>query len=336
MKSLSFEEFKKYVFDNKSQLLMENGECKTCPKAKLCHKDNKIKIISSIYDLQSSRFPMLLKITKRFPILLHLVHGSIYEKIYGFYPDILPCPFISSEVVKNIDNIEKVYNLLTDKNSKDIYLNLLMYRITLNRNYLSDCICKEPQYFIDAYTGLDSNNVVVDCGGYTGDTMMEYLSYNSPPRKYYIYEPDHNNIEHINEKIENSKYSTEFVVSDKGLYKKNTTLWFVGGKGSSSYTSEKKIDNSIEVSVISIDEDIADEVSFIKMDIEGFEKNAIIGAKNHIKSSYPRLAICIYHSINDMWEIPLLINEEFPNYRKYVVRHYENSPRESVIYAYND
>jgi FkbM family methyltransferase len=54
---------------------------------------------------------------------------------------------------------------------------------------------------------------------------------------------------------------------------------------------------------------------FIKMDIEGAEMAALRGARKVITENRPRLAVCLYHRLSDMWEIPLLLKEMVPEYR---------------------
>jgi hypothetical protein len=49
--------------------------------------------------------------------------------------------------------------------------------------------------------------------------------------------------------------------------------------------------------------------TMIKIDIEGAENSALIGAKDLITSERPKLSICMYHKIQDMWEIPLTIQQ---------------------------
>lgn len=73
-------------------------------------------------------------------------------------------------------------------------------------------------------------------------------------------------------------------------------------------------------------------VTLIKMDIEGAEQEALLGAKRIISEYQPKLAICIYHRIEDLWEIPLLIKELNPEYHLYI-RNYEDRLDEIVCYA---
>jgi hypothetical protein len=70
---------------------------------------------------------------------------------------------------------------------------------------------------------------------------------------------------------------------------------------------------------------------FIKMDLEGMEIAALKGAQNIIKEFKPRLAVCLYHRLQDMWEIPILLKRIEPKYKFYCRK---NSPYvEFVLYA---
>ena len=89
------------------------------------------------------------------------------------------------------------------------------------------------------------------------------------------------------------------------------------------------------VSTITLDEFLTDQkrkVSFIKMDIEGEERNALIGAKRTIKENKPKLAISVYHKYDDIFEIPRLIME-FRNDYKFYLRHYSMVEWDTVLYA---
>lgn len=89
----------------------------------------------------------------------------------------------------------------------------------------------------------------------------------------------------------------------------------------------------MNVDVDSLDNVLAGRcVTFIKMDIEGAEYNALLGAAETIKRYKPKLAICIYHKPSDRWELPMLILELNPSYRFYLDC-YGVSGGEVVLYA---
>lgn len=75
-----------------------------------------------------------------------------------------------------------------------------------------------------------------------------------------------------------------------------------------------------------------EKVTLIKMDIEGSEQAALRGAVNVIKRDKPRLAICIYHTFEDLYEIPFMIKDMVPEYKIYI-RHHAYSHCETVVYA---
>jgi len=73
-------------------------------------------------------------------------------------------------------------------------------------------------------------------------------------------------------------------------------------------------------------------LTFIKMDIEGAEFDALRGARKVIERDKPILAICAYHTQNDIWRIPLLIREMLPGHRLFL-RAYEGDGYQTVVYA---
>lgn len=122
----------------------------------------------------------------------------------------------------------------------------------------------------------------------------------------------------------------DVIIVPCGMWREKAELGFTenGDPG-----SRIEAGSSTKIKVDSIDNICADEtVTFIKMDIEGSEKDALQGAVNVIKRDHPRLAICIYHSLEDLYEIPLWIKETVPEYRIYI-RHHSDNEAETVVYA---
>lgn len=76
--------------------------------------------------------------------------------------------------------------------------------------------------------------------------------------------------------------------------------------------------SSIEVDKIDnlISHDI--KVTMIKMDLEGVELEALKGAKAIIKKHKPKLAIAVYHKIDDLIELPKYIQSIVADYNFYL------------------
>ena len=110
---------------------------------------------------------------------------------------------------------------------------------------------------------------------------------------------------------------------------------------SSSVVSESEVDitdNSginiqlESVECVPLDTVVSEKVTFIKMDIEGSEMRALSGARHLITTCKPKLAICIYHKLDDLWKIPLYIHSLVPEY-KFYVRHHSILYVDTVLYA---
>ena len=329
---LSFEDFMSVCNTITSKHKQRNGDCKNCSARRICRYDKKTRDIDAalLMGKEESRFPRMLSVFQKNPSLLYIIPSTIYEKMYGTYHENLPCPFLSESFLQHIEEIKATYSILTDEESKNTLLNVLMYRLTFNKDYILRAYCTEPQYFIKPFRGLGSEEVFVDCGAYIGDTFEQYCEYNLVPKMAYLFEPDQENVE----LIKKNNQCSHILIIEKGAYQFSGQLFFVQRKKTEGYLSEYEEDGGVPLPVTSIDDAIKENISFIKMDIEGSEYKAIIGAQDHIRNDYPKLAICVYHSPEDLWEIPLMIHRMFPKYNKFELRHHSKDFRETVLYVY--
>jgi FkbM family methyltransferase len=232
---------------------------------------------------------------------------------------------------QNKDRVKKIANLLSDDESKKTYLKIIKYRQTLN--FLDYPKYNRNGYFFNSFFAYSNNEVLIDCGAFTGDTIQEFLAMEIQYQKIIAFEPGFENFQILkNNYGENPK----IMLVNAGTYSKNSTLYF-SGTGDFGIISEtsKKVDGEISVNVRSIDSlHLQEKVTFIKMDIEGSELNALVGAKETILRDKPKLAISIYHSNEDMVSIAEYIYKIAPEY-KFYVRHNQTFPHaaDTVLYA---
>ena len=157
-------------------------------------------------------------------------------------------------------------------------------------------------------------------------------------KRIYAWEPDEANMATMKKKL-NKLHDIVYVPC--GMWDKKTELVFLTNGGTdaripdanSQVTVGTDLDVATRIAVDSIDDVCAeDKVTFIKMDIEGSELAALRGAVNVIKRDRPRLAICVYHKLEDIYEIPFWIKETVPEYKLYI-RHHTLTENETVLYA---
>ncbi len=140
-----------------------------------------------------------------------------------------------------------------------------------------------------------------------------------------MFEPD----EDLLEQAKDISNDDRIFYINKGLYSVNKTLSFnksIGDGGSITLDGDKQIE------VTSIDGFFKNKVSFIKMDIEGCELDALTGAKETIIKYSPTMAICVYHKASDYLDIFNYIQALNKEY-KFFLRHYSNYYTETVLYA---
>lgn len=231
---------------------------------------------------------------------------------------------------ENKNNLQQAYNSLEDYLSKMIFENMVMARFNKNIDLLGRT-CEKNQYFPEDILQLGEEEVFVDGGAFDGDTIEAFLEHTESKFKYiYAFEPDKTNFSRLLER----QYQENVKIYNAGLFCETTELNFSSNKGGSSKIEDGGID---KVHVIKLDDLVLPEkeITFVKMDIEGSELMALQGMKEMIQRCKPKLAICIYHKFEDLWEIPLYIKELVPEYKLYI-RNYTTYLDEIVLYAIID
>jgi FkbM family methyltransferase len=179
----------------------------------------------------------------------------------------------------------------------------------------------ETIYFPPDLVRLRPDELFVDCGAFDGDTLRQFLAVSKGSfEKYIALEPDPGNFSKLEETVSGLSVGvrqrielTRAAVSDS-----DGTLRFSSGAGPSSHVGE----GDLEVEAVALDRFLGtNRPTFIKMDIEGAEPEALAGAARHIRDEAPILAISCYHRQDHLWSIPLLINSINGNYAFYLRPH---------------
>jgi len=219
-----------------------------------------------------------------------------------------------------------------DDLSREVYDAALAYRSSARQDRLRKIRSRNREYFDpDVYTPAE-HEYLVDCGACTGDTMRVFVENFGPDHTFYAVEMNLFNIAKLREYVDSAKLP-DAEIFPVGVWDRQGKAAVVDGKRISC-GSRVVADNATEgVNLDTIDNLFTDKpVSFIKMDIEGAEQHALNGAWNVIWKNRPKLAICLYHSDQDMVEIPIMLMTRLKDYR-FSVRHYSDEWYETILYA---
>lgn len=162
----------------------------------------------------------------------------------------------------------------------------------------------------------------VDCGAYDGDTFRTLVAYAGDQlEQYWGFEPDPVNISRLRETVSKSTIGQEgrtkilaYAVGEvSGPLRFNAT----GDVGARAAP-----DGATEVECRRLDDELADaNPTFIKMDIEGSELEAISGAARLLAEQQPACAVCVYHYQDHLWKVPLRLHAALPRHRMYLRAH---------------
>ena len=222
---------------------------------------------------------------------------------------------------KNRARFEAVYEMLADEESKRIYENVIKYKLTGNIAYLFESESdKETVY--RSLLDCESIKSYLDLGAYNGDTIREMLVYDPNLQSAIALEPDARNFRKLNEYAQNV-HDCEIKCINAGAWCENTTLLFdASGNRNAGIVSKGNIVSKIkEVSVVSVDSVLdGEQIDYIKYDVEGSEKEALLGSAQTIKEYAPKLLVSLYHRSEDMFVLPELVKELNPDYSLYLRR----------------
>ncbi|WP_346679871.1 FkbM family methyltransferase [uncultured Brachyspira sp.] len=187
------------------------------------------------------------------------------------------------------------------------------------------------QYNIKNIFEVKNDAVVFDIGAFKGDTAYFFSKKCSNKARIYAFEPDENN------------YKVLLKIKEK--YKLNNVIT----KNILLSNAEKEIDfismientPTIKKNAITIDkfveENNIEKIDYIKMDVEGAEKNILEGSIKTIKKFKPFLAIAIYHGgklfMEDFYNIPIFIKNVINEDYEYYIRTFSPWGGETILFC---
>lgn len=262
---------------------------------------------------------------------------SFLELFYSFPDQFLPfMHFDTNENIKqNQTELTKVYNLLSDEASKEIFNSSLSFRLGLDFDSLiqGDFLEYYPTNIID----IPANSIFIDCGAYDGDTIDNFLDKVKEFSAIYAFEPDLNNYQQLiyNVSVKEPEINKKVTVFNFGVGEDKSFLRFNSLNNMASAVDEN---GNTVIQITGLDSllwpllEYNESHIFLKMDVEGEEESALKGARRIIASNKAHLAISLYHRTTDLWKIPMYIHSINLNYN-YYLRQHGNDSMDLVLYC---
>ena len=214
--------------------------------------------------------------------------------------------------------LQQVYDRLADDQSRLVFANTLNYKLSGKIAYLFQCTTRREDDLRQLYS-FGPEEVYMDLGAYNGDTVQEFLQLvDNKYQRIIAVEPDRKNCKKLR-KLAEELDSDCLSIHQVGIWYEQGELGFSDSGGrQSSFCLQPK--NTVPVEAI---DNLAQDypISYIKMDVEGAEVQALQGGRQTINTYAPKLFVAAYHYDADLYRLPLLLWKLVPDYKIYLRKH---------------
>lgn len=213
---------------------------------------------------------------------------------------------------RNRKKVAAAFALFQDRLSQAVFTSVLKRYLLCSDTLIP--VSSSPEYFEDVYTPLD-DEVFVDCGAFSGDTLQTLLSLrNSRLKEYHGFEPDAGNFRLLcatrDAMPANLRAGMHLYPCAVGHEQSELSFDATGTMG-----SMVNPEGETRISSVTLDETLKNVTpTLMKFDIEGYEAFALQGGREVIRRARPVLALCVYHHPFDLWELPLMVNDMVDGY----------------------
>ena len=222
------------------------------------------------------------------------------------------------------------FDLFQDEESRRVYYDYIALRLTFDIDLLRNPD-QTNQYFPLDLPAPQMPLRMIDGGAFDGDTIEMILARGMPVAAIAAFEPDPENFKKLFQRVnEHRPELGEVILLPCGLGRKTALSRFAAGQGSASALA---LAGETVIQMVALDQVLPNfRPTFIKLDIEGAEPIALMGAANLISRFRPALAVCVYHAANHLWTIPKLIRRLAPDYQ-FALRYHQFNGLEVVVHA---
>jgi FkbM family methyltransferase len=227
--------------------------------------------------------------------------------------------------------LHEMIDLLADSKSKSLFYSIMEFRLTGDVSKLPEPDLVNPYHPADL-PAWKTPLRFVDCGAFDGDTLKDFIKNDISFQSVAAFEPDLMNYSKLSRFVsQNKKTLREADLFPCGVYSSTRQLSFETGQGMASNISGK---GATIIQCVALDDAIPTFVpNLIKMDIEGAEYDALLGARQLISEHTPGIAASLYHRPEHLWQLPMLVESIAPGKYNFHMRSHAMNDFELVLYA---
>lgn len=220
--------------------------------------------------------------------------------------------FSQEELLKRFSQVREVYSLLCDDQSKSVLVNVLSFKITGDIRYLKNIFSDSSEAYQNILH-INSNEIYLDLGAYTGDTIAEFLeNSNQKYEKIIALEP---NVKNYRKCVKNTLCLNNIEWYNAAAWNNDEVRFFSKNAGRQASVSF----DGIPVQCRSVDSILkGNSCTYIKYDVEGADKQALVGSIETIRNFSPKICTALYHRPYDILDLPLMLNEINSEYKMYM------------------
>ena len=255
---------------------------------------------------------------------LYWAHPDRFLPYYG-----LDLP---SHALTQKDSIRRAFSLF-DASSRQEYVAQLRWRLHLDAAGIGDDSAF-PIYFPPDLIALRDDEVLVDAGGYDGDTVRSFIDVSGGRfGKVISFEPDPANLARLHNYVESldPELARRIEVSGLALGRHDGQVTFAA-EGTAAARVSSSSGTTVEMRRLT-EVPGAYATTFYKLDVEGGEPGALAGADPILVANRPILAVSAYHEQGHLWQLPLQLHAVLPSEYEWHLRAYSQEGFDVVLYG---
>lgn len=234
--------------------------------------------------------------------------------------------FDDAFVQAHSEQLLRAYALLADARSREVFAATVNFKLSGRLHWLRDYTDSRETAF-SRYLQPREDEHFVDLGAYNGDTIRELLAYTGGRyASVTALEPDARTFKKLKKYAEQAGLDHVRLLR-AGAWSEPGELLFGGKAGRNSALIPVMHSVSHDKHTVTVPVESVDHVlngapcTLLKLDVEGAERQALLGARGTIRRWRPRMALSAYHRSEDLYELPLLLHELCPDVRIGMLHH---------------